>query len=233
MSLVHNIRFFVETKLRDIVPWAKVEMGEVTGDSLDASFVGKVGNYRLKVQSSYIKPPLGMVTLQDLSNQHVIEGDNQDLTWHQIEQYVKGREGLEKPVVVQTPQAAVDAVIGGAEVVTVRPDLPTIPIVRFIAAPGEHYNDGPAIVTNTHEDGSLDLTVFPNGSEPAFRRRIARKTDALKNICWEPITEFVGDQSVQTFMAEVADRLSALEQLVQRVAALEAKRGPGRPAKVA
>jgi hypothetical protein len=74
------------------------------------------------------------------------------------------------------------------------------------------------------EQGTVDLIAFPAASEVTHINNVARRCETINIHCWEPHSGgATGDNS---------DLLSLIAELEERVATLEAKRGPGRPPKV-
>lgn len=202
MSLMHNIRNFAETQLQGIIPWSKFSFpDEVHTDVANVSIEGKQGLYRIVVSSSYAMPPLGHVKFTDHGNGHEIEGQNQDGTWHLIAEYLKGREKGEDPAAVEhdiatnlirgmnpaVMEAAGALLLGAAPVIPLpvaELQIPPVALVWYLSDPGVWYQNGPALVTRVNADGSYNLTVMPDGSEPFYRQNVGARSDTLRNVCW-------------------------------------------------
>ena len=74
------------------------------------------------------------------------------------------------------------------------------------------------------EKGIVDLIAFPAGSEVTHINNVARRSETISIHCWEPHSSGQSGDS--------SDLLSLVAKLEERVATLEARRGPGRPPKV-
>jgi hypothetical protein len=184
MSLMHNIRNFAEMKLQGVIPWSKFSFPDTEHtDVSNVSIEGKKGTYRIVVSSSYAVPPLGKVVFKDKDQGHEIEGQNQDDTWHRIAEYLKARESGE-----EINAAEVVAPVRSAAPVSQMPYnpplVPPVAFVFYVSDPGVWYQNGPALVTRVNADGSYNLTVFPDGSEPFYRQNVGKQSDALRNVCW-------------------------------------------------
>jgi hypothetical protein len=192
MSLMHNIRNFAEMKLQGVIPWSKFSFPDTEHtDVSNVSIEGKKGTYRIVVSSSYAVPPLGKVVFKDKDQGHEIEGQNQDDTWHRIAEYLKARESGETDAatkVLEEHTGVSAEMLGVREPVTklpfTPPLVPPVAFVFYISDPGVWYQNGPALVTRVNADGSYNLTVFPDGSEPFYRQNVGKQSDALRNVCW-------------------------------------------------
>jgi hypothetical protein len=189
MSLMHNIRNFAEIKLQGVIPWSKFSFPDETHtDVANVSIEGKAGLYRIVVSSSYAVPPLGKVVFKDHTSGHEIEGQNQDDTWHRIAEYLKANEANEWAPEDVAKMAAIEPkppVINKIVPLAVSElQIPPVAFVWYLSDPGVWYQNGPALVTRVNADGSYNLTVFPNGSEPFYRESVGERSDSLKNICW-------------------------------------------------
>lgn len=190
MSLMHNIRNFAEHQLQGVIPWSKFSFpDEVKSDVANVSIEGKAGLYRITVTSSYASPPLGNVKFTDHASGHEIEGNNQDGTWHLIAEYLKARERNEftpdEIALIKELPAGAPLVINKIAALPVNElPIPPVPMVWFVADPGVWYQNGPALVTRVNADGSYNLTVVPDGSEPLYRQNVRERSDGLRNVCW-------------------------------------------------
>jgi hypothetical protein len=227
MSLMHNIRNFAEIQLQGVIPWSKFSFPDtVHTDTANCSIEGKAGLYRVAVTSSYAAPPLGNVKFTDHDNGHEINGNNQDATWHEIAEYLKARERGEMRVGLKTHGLRDDGPIGsldGADDVIMAPKVTAIPVnelpippvafVWYIADPGVWYQNGPALVTRINADGSYNLTVFPDGSEPFYRQNVRERSDGLRNVCWVAYRSASG-KSLEEIQAEMRAAQDALQASV-------------------
>jgi hypothetical protein len=192
MSLMHNIRNFAEMKLQGVIPWSKFSFPDETHTDVSNVLIeGAKGTYRIVVSSSYAVPPLGKVVFKDKDQGHEIDGQNQDDTWHRIAEYLKARE-LDAGTAALLPYAGVTDEMRGvppepapiAKIPFTPPLVPPVAFVFYISDPGVWYQNGPALVTRVNADGSYNLTVFPDGSEPFYRQTVGKQSDALRNVCW-------------------------------------------------
>lgn len=99
------------------------------------------------------------------------------------------------------------------------------------------------------EKETVDIIVFPSHSEAVHHNNVARASDTIKLHCWEP-----AEADEPSDVGPLMDMIAALEakvaalssvhhgptfeklneysrSLEERIAQLEAKRGPGRPPK--
>lgn len=130
--------------------------------------------------------------------------------------------------------------------------MPTIgQSVLYVWRPGQIRAgevESAAIVTRVNADGSLNLRVFPDGTPDVLQfQRVVPMSEAIHGHCWREAAPPAGVVAVPVGDGDdlrpggieyVPDVRIALEQvqashadLVARLAALEAKRGPGRPPK--
>lgn len=91
----------------------------------------------------------------------------------------------------------------------------------------------PALVMHQHdEDGSLDLLVFMEREDFAFEQRVAFRSHNQPHHCWTAPEDAPSDAPPATWEPALAVKMMGfIDGLIERVAALEAKRGPGRPPK--
>jgi hypothetical protein len=105
-------------------------------------------------------------------------------------------------------------------------------MVWFIADPGVWYQNGPALVTRVNADGSYNLTVVPDGSEPFYRQNVRERSDGLRNVCWVAYTEDADPlaQRVATIVqannsidapTEIADLKTAVAELQDTISRLK------------
>ncbi len=187
MSLMHNIRNWSEFKLQGIIPWSAFTFPDTEHtDTANCVIQGKSRVYRIAVTSSYAHPPLGHVVFTDTKSGEVIEGDNQDAAWHNIAEHLRQYEQpFSGPVAA--PEAAPVRVT--APVITLpqtEVKVPSLSLVWYVSDPGVWYQNGPAVVTRENKDGTLNLTVMPDGSEPFYRQNVGQRSDVLRNVCWVP-----------------------------------------------
>jgi hypothetical protein len=242
MSLMHNIRNFAETQLQGVIPWSQFSFpDEVHTDRANVSIDGRGGLYRIAVTSSYAAPPLGHVQFTDHGNGHEIAGNNQDGTWHLIAEYLKKREAGDQPIETQEAiwdkqrqeeaRAALNTMADVVPLPVAEILVPPVALVYYFSDPGVWYQNGPALVTRVNADGSYNLTVMPDGSEPFYRQNVGQRSDSLKNVCWvpypNPADKIVGDGApdlvrmyadsqdqiaeLRTAVAELTDRISMLK----------------------
>lgn len=189
MSVLRNLRLFVDGKLYNCIKWSenvKVEEQHTGGDQAAITITTKANRYGLKIVSSYSKPPLGELKLIHLSaNSHEIVGPATDTTWAEISAYIHEKEG-------QTPHTSGRRTVA-AEVTPLAPKydgpLPGVgDTVLYVGNPGEHsagVTECAAQVTRTSpERGTVDLWVQPPGAEGFHRESVTRK-GALKHVVWE------------------------------------------------
>lgn len=95
----------------------------------------------------------------------------------------------------------------------------------------------PADVLKQHpDDGSLDLYVIMEPEEIIMEQRVAFQSHNQPHHCWSVVQDVPGEAvslSLATSGGMAPDGIlqALVGALTERVAALEAKRGPGRPAK--
>jgi hypothetical protein len=243
MSLLHNIRQFAETELQGVIPWSKFSFpDEVKSDVANVSIEGNAGLYRVVVSSSYAVPPLGWVQFTDHAAGHLIDGDNQAGTWHRIAGYLKAREAGDTVITPSVAAAIVEMLPTAAKIAPLPVNelpIPPVPMVWYIADPGVWYQNGPALVTRINADGSYNLTVVPDGSEPFYRQNVQERSDGLRNVCWVsyPVTASdalhaqaakLGDiedaiaNPSDTLLLDIADLKTAVAELTETISRIKA-----------
>lgn len=191
MTVLLTVKNIFATKLIGIVPWSCVAVTNSTGQELYADIETPKGHrYKLAVKSSYSAPPLGALTLFDGTDpknpSELVHGQNQDATWYRLTEYIIAKEGGSSAA----EAAKVAAVIPEHLQVTAAaraPDdveIPLPPMVYFVAGRGEFYRNGPALVTRRNENGTLNITVFADGSDPFYQQNVQPRSDELRNHCY-------------------------------------------------
>jgi hypothetical protein len=191
MSVLLTVKNIFATKLLGIVPWSSVAVTNSTGQELYADIETPKGHrYKLAVKTSYSAPPLGAVTLSDGTDpknpSELVHGQNQDATWHRVTEYIKAKEAGSSAA----EAAKVATVIPEHLQIAVKPaetddvEIPVPPMVYFIAGRGEFYRNGPALVTRRNPDGTLNITVFADGSEQFYVQNVQPRSDDLPNHCY-------------------------------------------------
>lgn len=191
MSVLLTLKNVVNTKLLGVVPWSSVAVGNMTKTFLVADILTPKGHaYQLTVRSSSEAPPLGAVVLLDNSNpskpKELIQGQNQDAAWHRVVEYIKAKEGGASSDIAAQVSTAIPEHLQAASA-AIEPDDLEIPypaMVYFIAGKGEFYRNGPALVTRVHADGSLNVTVFADGSDPFYQQNVQPRSDELRHHCF-------------------------------------------------
>lgn len=94
----------------------------------------------------------------------------------------------------------------------------------------------PALVLRQNEDdGSLDLLVFMEREEFAFEQRVQFRGHNQPHHCWSAVEDVPAAGAPQVSGSMEPDGtvqlFKTVKELTDRIAALETKRGPGRPAK--
>lgn len=92
----------------------------------------------------------------------------------------------------------------------------------------------PADVLKQHEDGSLDLYVIMEPEEIIMEQRVAFQSHDQPHHCWSVVRDAPAerkDDASEGLLGQVPAMRDALNQVFERLEALEAKRGPGRPPK--
>lgn len=98
--------------------------------------------------------------------------------------------------------------------------------------------DDAAIVTRVHADGSVNLDVFADGLPDRLHfNNVPPMSDAVQSHCWHDREGGAGSDISNDELLKLAmgtnipsdELLKLAMELSDRVAALEAKRGPGRP----
>lgn len=89
----------------------------------------------------------------------------------------------------------------------------------------------PALVLSQHLDGSLNLLVFMEREDFATEEHVQYRSHNQANHCWSVVEDAPGSSSGMILAEGPPDQSDTINQLVARVEALEAKRGPGRPPK--
>lgn len=221
MSVLLTVKNIFATKLLGIVPWSSVAVTNSTGQELYADIETPKGHkYHLAVKTSYSAPPLGAVTLSDGTDpknpSELVHGQNQDATWHRVTEYIKAKEGGSSA----TEAAKVATVI--PEHLQVAPaarepdevEIPTPPMVYFIAGKGEFYRNGPALVTRRNPDDTLNLTVFADGSDQFYVQNVQARSDELRNHCFVEYAPYgtvvinrapIAEAEVKQMIADVLD----------------------------
>ena len=219
-SLQQKLRAFAQLQLGGIIPWEAFKFPDTVNSDVSRCVIeGKHGEYRITVTSSYTAPPLGRVVFAD--GDTAIEDVNQDAVWHRIAEHLKARE-------TGDPMLPVESAPAPAVVVPITHNPLAVPERAFVyywAEAGAWYQNGPAMVTRVNRDGSYNLVVFPENSEPVHRERVGKKSDRLQHICWEEYPGAVAERPSD----ELAALREELAELKAQVAELSAKRGPGRP----
>lgn len=91
----------------------------------------------------------------------------------------------------------------------------------------------PALVMRQHdEDGTLDLLVFMEREDFAFEQRVAFQSHNQPHHCWAAPEDRPGPNITVNWGHAITKLAEQNKELTERIAALEAKRGPGRPRKV-
>jgi len=225
MSLQQKLRAFAQLQLGGVIPWEAFKFPDIVNSDVSNCVIeGKHGTYRLTVTSSYTAPPLGRVVFTD--GDTAIEDVNQDAVWHRVAEHLKAREKGE--------DVAAEPVVAAAPVVvpiTHNPlAIPERAFVYYWAEPGAWYQNGPALVTRVNRDGSYNLAVFPEGSDPVHRERVGQKSDKLQHVCWEEYPAAgVVPLPVSDSTAKIAALRDELEQMRAQVTELMNRPRPGRP----
>lgn len=94
--------------------------------------------------------------------------------------------------------------------------------------------DDAALVTRVHADGSVNLDVFADGLPDRLHyNNVPPMSDAVQSHCWHDREGAAADEALKFIMGTNIpgdELLKLVMEVSDRVAALEAKRGPGRPA---
>lgn len=187
MSILLTVRGFFQTQLLGVVPWTNVAVTSSNGQELYADVNTPKGHaYSLMAKSSYVIPPLGQVVLKD-GDKEAVQGPNQDATWHRIAQYIKAKEGGASVDKAAEAASVVPEELkppAPAEVDPYEPAIPFPPVVYYVASRGEFYRNGPALVTVENADGTLNLTVFANRSEPFSLENVPVRSDTQRHHCF-------------------------------------------------
>lgn len=86
-------------------------------------------------------------------------------------------------------------------------------------------NEFAAIVTGAHDDGTCDLVIFYDADDFIGQRNVPQRQNG-QGLGWER-----ADVAPQASTGDIEAAFGEIVTLKERVAVLEAKRGPGRPKK--
>lgn len=227
MSLQQKLRAFASIQLGNLIPWESFRFPDTShSDTSRCVIEGKNGTYRLSVTSSYAHPPLGWIVFKD--GDHEITGANQDAAWHEIAVYLKAKEGGEQPAEPKPIKSVAPLVADESVVIPLQYDALGIPdrcFVYYFAEPGAWYQNGPALVTRINRDGSYQLTVFPEGSDPIFRANVQRRSEKLRHVCWDEYQAKAAEITVNRFEVDNAQLREEIAELRVQVADLMQRRG--------
>lgn len=223
LSMLQNIRIFVDTKLGDVVKWTNCEAGQSDANRGSARIPIDGMVFTVSCTGSYTDPPLGIVRMRDDSGK-VIEGQKRDVLWAEIASYIRGRvaekRGTAKP---PDPQMAVILPDTKGSVKVSAPPAtdgrhPHLGQgVKFILGRGEVISgmtELAALVTRVNSPTSVNLTIFPDGGEPFWRNdvpRFGRQADGsiLEHGCWDfaspPVMELSGGGEYERILKRLDD----------------------------
>lgn len=126
--------------------------------------------------------------------------------------------------------------------------------VIYVPRPGRRETEMAALVTAVHSDDRCDLIIFPSMAESIQQPKVPMLSDKFTNHVWKvpdamrvPFMVDVGGEALENMprspghivdapsvpVEEVQKLHEHIAGLTERLAALEAKRGPGRPPNVA
>lgn len=97
--------------------------------------------------------------------------------------------------------------------------------VTYVPRPERRETEMAALVTAVHPDDRCDLIIFPPMAESIQQPKVPMLSDRFTNHVWKaPATQADAQGGGSPAETDVL-----LASLIGRIAALEAKRGPGRP----
>lgn len=205
INQIQAIKSFVDRSLGDIPHALSIDKdahGREYANGDLAICTLKIGErrFRIEVTSSYIKPPLGEITMTDLGTQHVIAGKKSDDLWKQIEGHIRGT-----PYTAATEAKAETAPQGAT--VTSLPLEPSDGRMPYLAQPVLFITERgcaiggmtelAAIVTRVISPTVVSLTVLPDTGEVFWRSNMRRRSAAQQFNCWD----FADDGSVASVAA--------------------------------